>query len=406
MSLVYQLESRLALPDDTQVERRKKLIAWVAGVAGAALTLLVAILYFSFGLPQVALLHLGLVVFMMLPISALLLYPRSYYAMVFLTSAVVTIYPWLTHLATGGFQSGILSALWSLFGPISALFLIGPAPALVDFALLVALAAAATGLDSRANAAAPPVSAGQRNTMGLFNLVGLSAMVFGVALLLLRQLEEARAQADALLLNILPAPVAAKLKQGRQVIAESHPNVTVLFADIIDFTRHSAETDPVVIVNVLNDVFSDLDDLTRRYGLEKIKTIGDAYMVVGGLPQPRPDHCEAVAAYALEMMDLVKRHCLWTGDSITLRVGIATGPVVAGVIGNQKFSYDLWGDVVNTASRMETYGLPDAIQVTEAVHDCLQGRYQFERRGPIPVKGKGEMVTYLLTPLPAREEVT
>ncbi|MEZ4519099.1 MAG: adenylate/guanylate cyclase domain-containing protein [Chloroflexota bacterium] len=142
----------------------------------------------------------------------------------------------------------------------------------------------------------------------------------------------------------------------------------------------SAAADPTEIVGLLNEVFSDFDDLADRHGLEKIKTIGDAYMVVGGLPEPRPDHCEAVAAFAVEMVNTVRNHHALNGDTIGLRVGMHTGPVVAGVIGHRKFIYDLWGDAVNTASRMEAYGLENMIQVTPSVRDKLANLYEFERR--------------------------
>jgi adenylate cyclase len=149
-------------------------------------------------------------------------------------------------------------------------------------------------------------------------------------------------------------------------------------------------------VRVLNELFSVFDQLAQRHGLEKIKTIGDAYMVAGGLPRPRPDHAQAVAEMALAIREEVARHLDPSGQPLAVRVGIDSGPVVAGVIGRDKFSYDLWGDTVNTASRMESDGVPGCIQVTARTFQCLRNGYRFQRRGPIPVKGKGEMVTYFL----------
>ena len=200
-------------------------------------------------------------------------------------------------------------------------------------------------------------------------------------------------RSEQLLLNVLPAPIAARLKQGEEVIADGFPEVTVLFADLVDFTRRSQETTPERVVRILDDLFSALDDLAERHGLEKIKTIGDAYMAVGGLPEPRPDHAEAVAEMALAMREEVARHLDPGGRPLAVRIGIDTGPVVAGVIGRRKFSYDLWGDTVNTASRMESHGVAGCIQVTDRAYRRLRDSYRFERRGPIQVKGKGELVT-------------
>ena len=205
-----------------------------------------------------------------------------------------------------------------------------------------------------------------------------------------------RQRSERLLLNILPAAIAARLKQSPGVIADEFPDVTVLFADIVNFTPLSQGIAPEAVVELLDELFSGFDQLAQRHGLEKIKTIGDAYMVVGGLPNPRPDHAQAVAELALAMRAEVARHASPGGRPLQVRIGIDTGPVVAGVIGRSKFSYDLWGDTVNTASRMESQGLPGCIQVTPRTYQRLQGRYRFERRGPIQVRGKAAMVTYLL----------
>ena len=211
-----------------------------------------------------------------------------------------------------------------------------------------------------------------------------------------RQLLEEQGKSERLLLNILPQPIAERLKQSEGVIADNFPDVTVLFADIVDFTKLSARVPPADVVAMLNAVFSKFDQLAEKHGLEKIKTIGDAYMVVGGLPTPRPDHAEAVADMALDMRGAVAGRLRATGSLLTVRIGINTGPVIAGVIGTKKFIYDLWGDTVNIASRMESLGAPAGIQVTAATYERLRDRYLFERRGTVQVKGKGEMVTYQL----------
>jgi adenylate cyclase len=210
-------------------------------------------------------------------------------------------------------------------------------------------------------------------------------------------LEKEHERSESLLLNVLPRSIASRLKEDRkEPIADSFREVTVLFADLAGFTVMSRSLDPQRIVTLLNDIFSHFDNLAERYKLEKIKTIGDAYMVAGGLPDKRDDHADAVALMALEMAKFIREYQTPTGDKVEIRIGINTGPVVAGVIGVKKFIYDLWGDTVNTASRMESHGVIGSIQVTEDTYQRLKDRFDFEPRGSIEVKGKGAMKTYLL----------
>ena len=206
-----------------------------------------------------------------------------------------------------------------------------------------------------------------------------------------------QAQAEQLLLNILPEPIAERLKRDPSTIADTFEAVSVLFADIVGFTEFSARTSPTELVKILNLIFSKFDQLAERHGLEKIKTIGDAYMVVAGLPTPRPDHAIAIAEMALDMQAEMVKLGNQIGEVFQLRIGINSGPVVAGVIGIKKFFYDLWGDTVNVASRMESQGIDGAIQVTAATYDLLRDQYLFEERGVISVKGKGNLTVYLLT---------
>ncbi|MEP0870025.1 PAS domain S-box protein [Trichocoleus desertorum AS-A10] len=205
-----------------------------------------------------------------------------------------------------------------------------------------------------------------------------------------------QAKAEELLLNILPPSIAEKLKQNSGAIADSFPDVTVLFADIVNFTQLAARISPTELVNLLNQIFSAFDRLAERHGLEKIKTIGDAYMAVGGVPIPCANHAEAIAEMALDMQTAIAQLNLEQHEIFPIRIGINTGPVVAGVIGIKKFIYDLWGDTVNIASRMESEGLAGCIQVTASTYQCLQDKYLFIERGEIPIKGRGEMKTYLL----------
>jgi class 3 adenylate cyclase len=212
-------------------------------------------------------------------------------------------------------------------------------------------------------------------------------------------LDAAHEESESLLLNILPAPIAHRLKSGERAIADKFDAVTVLFADIVGFTKLSANTTPEELVQDLNAVFGRFDDLAKKYGLEKIKTIGDAYMIAGGLPERSQDHTESVARFALAIQAVIQEESLRTskGEQVQLRVGIHTGEAVAGVIGTSKFSYDLWGDTVNTASRMESHGEAGKIHVSEEVFATLHGKFVFEERDEIDIKGKGRMKTYFLT---------
>jgi len=203
-------------------------------------------------------------------------------------------------------------------------------------------------------------------------------------------------RSDALLRNVLPDAVAEQLKNSDEPIADFFPEVTVLFADIVGFTELAAEVPPRDLVTLLNEVFSEFDELTAVHGVEKIKTIGDAYMAVAGVPVPRSDHVETMADIALDMrrvlVDIEQR----TGLTIACRFGIATGPAVAGVIGHKRFAYDLWGNTVNMAARMESHGEAGRIQVTPAVRERLTGTYVLEPRGTVDIKGAGAMETWFL----------
>jgi adenylate cyclase len=210
-----------------------------------------------------------------------------------------------------------------------------------------------------------------------------------------RALDREAARSERLLLNILPGSIADRLKSAPDLIADRIPEASILFADIVGFTEISRKMDASHLVGMLNEIFVGFDRAAKRLGLEKIKTIGDAYMVAAGLPEPRSDHAQA----AIEMATAMQRHletmCA-EHPELRLRIGIHTGPIVAGVIGESKFTYDLWGDNVNIASRMESQGLPGRIQVTESFARALAGAWEFEDRGLIEVKGQGPMRTFLL----------
>jgi adenylate cyclase len=210
-----------------------------------------------------------------------------------------------------------------------------------------------------------------------------------------RLLRAEQDKSESLLLNILPAAIADRLKAGEEVIADSHDHVVVLFADLVGFTPLSDRLGPEVVVGLLSDVFSQFDRITQEAGVEKIKTVGDEYMVVAGMDGSFDAHAR-MALVALEMRAAIRRQADSKGLSLRLRIGMHCGPAVAGVIGKRKFSFDLWGDTVNTASRMESHGLPDRIQMSERMAEHLGGEFVTEHRGEVDIKGKGAMRTSFL----------
>jgi len=219
-------------------------------------------------------------------------------------------------------------------------------------------------------------------------------------------IEQKNAENERLLLNILPGAIAERLKEGEKSIADGFADFTVLFADVVGFTAFSAHTPAAELVSLLNDLFSRFDAASQRHGIEKIKTIGDCYMAVSGLPKPRADHTRVMTEMALDMIRVLREFNRDRGTNLQIRIGLNSGPVVAGVIGSIKFIYDWWGDTVNLASRMESTGVPGAIQVSESVYRELRGTYKFEERGLIEVKGKGKLPAWILREESVRTEAS
>jgi len=203
-------------------------------------------------------------------------------------------------------------------------------------------------------------------------------------------------RSEGLLLNILPKQIADRLKAGERRIADSHMHATVLFADLVGSTALALELAPDALIGVLNDVFSRIDDLAQRHEVEKIRTIGDNWMGVSGVPRSRPDHAQAAVRMALDVRDFVERYRTPDGRSLAVRIGLNSGPLVAGVIGKHKFVYDIWSDTVNTASRMESQGIAGRIQVSQATYALVKDDFVCEERGAIDVRGRGPMTTYFV----------
>jgi guanylate cyclase len=315
---------------------------------------------------------------------------------------LILVVPFLLCVALGGFTASSGAVLWSLLAPLGAVTFAGPRRAwrwFVAYAILLAIAEPVAGLVRPAGGSLPNAFVVGFEAL---NIGAVSVVAFVLLVAFARQREDAQAKADGLLLNILPPEIAELLKADSRQIAEQFDEASVLFADVVDFTPLSARLSAHEVVGLLDRLFTDFDALTDRYGLEKIKTIGDAYMVASGVPRRRPDHAQVLAAMALEMLDLAATHQRDDGAAIELRIGINSGPVVAGVIGRRKFIYDLWGDAVNTASRMESHGAAGQVQIAEGAYELLKDDFVCEPRGLVEVKGKGTIRTwYLVGPKPA-----
>lgn len=322
---------------------------------------------------------------------------------IFIQLVMLLVMPFFMQWVIGGFEASSGVAIWAILSPVGALMILGTRQSTPWFALFMGLAAVSWQLNTLFASNALPIPDDVKDTYFVMNISGVATILYVVMRYfqtqkerVLQALEAEQMRSEKLLLNILPQSVAERLKSNEIRIADSHPEVTIMFADLVDFTKLSATLPPSELVDLLNSVFSEFDRLAEKYGLEKIKTIGDAYMAVAGAPNPRSDHAQAVADMALEMQTVLSEMAAWRDKKLMMRIGINSGPVVAGVIGSTKFSYDLWGDTVNLASRMEQSGIPNGIQVTGATYELLKNEYAFEYRGNIPLKGKGEAEAYIL----------
>jgi adenylate cyclase len=300
--------------------------------------------------------------------------------------------PFLLQWSLGGFAASSAVALWAVTAPFGALTFSGARASVPWFLGFLGLLGLSAAIDSSLTPADIPSW-----LVTLFFFLNVGAVSLTAFLLLqyfVRGLAAERERSERLLLNVLPAPIVERLKRESGIIADRRPEVSVLFADLAGFTPTAERLPPEEVVSLLDGIFSEFDRLVATYGLEKIKTIGDGYMAAGGIPVFVQDHAERIADLALAMQHAISTSS--AGSAVGLRIGIDTGPVVAGVIGRSRFGYDLWGDTVNTASRMESHALPGTIQVTERTRDLLADRFELERRDAVEVKGKGPMTTYLL----------
>jgi len=310
--------------------------------------------------------------------------------------ALFLVLPFALQWSLGGFERGSAVALWAFGAPLGALIAWGHRPALRVFFAFAGLIAASALAEPSLRAAVPPLPVQVEAAFWALNVIAPLTTAFLRLAYFLRERDRLSARSEELLLNILPASVARRLKDGSATVADRVDEASVLFADIVEFTPFAERTAPERVVQLLSNVFSTLDDLAERHGLDKIKTLGDGYLAVAGLTAETEAHPLAAARMALEIGPALRAGVGADWPDLRVRVGIATGPVIAGVIGRRRFSYDLWGDTVNTASRMAALAEPGSVEITEATALRLGDAAVTERQEAVEVKGKGPMTTFRL----------
>jgi adenylate cyclase len=402
--MIQNVASRIAsigaAPSDTEDTRLQKSILVFSSLMMATMAIGWASIYFAFQEYVAGAIPAGYAVLSFLSIGR---FARTRQYAFFRGSQLLLplLLPFFLLLALGGFENSSAVILWSLSSPLGALLFAGRQQAKSWFIAYLALVVIAALLEPFGHPSNLPPA-----LLTVFYVMNIGCVSIFTFVLLqyfmgqkeatLRLLHLEQEKSEHLLLNILPAEVAAILKNEDRVIADRFDNTSIMFADMVNFTPMSAHMKPEELVGLLNEVFCYFDLLTEKYGLEKINTVGDCYMVAAGVPRPRSDHAHALADMALEMRDYISR-TKFAGKQLTFRIGINSGPVVAGVIGRMKFAYDLWGDTVNTASRMESHGAGGVIQISEATFELIKDDFICEPHGLLNVKGKGEMnVWYVL----------
>lgn len=383
-------------PNETEEERLLRIVGVVSLLVGGTFVSLLCGFYWIFD--EVLAASIAFIYIIILLTSGVLwsygvlgLYPWA-----LLMRVLALLNPFLSTWLLGGLINSGLVATWGSFALLSTLVY---APRriwlwILAYLALLAFTVLAQPLWRPTNNFPQPVI----TFMVAFNVGGTAVLSVAAMAYFVNQKNIFQAKADQLLLNILPKDIARVLKNESHIIANYHHEASILFADVVDFTPMSASMTPLELVELLNEVFSFFDTLAEKYSLEKIKTIGDCYMVASGVPRSHPDHAQALVQMALEMRDHVAQHA-FSGRRLTFRIGINSGPVVAGIIGRRKFIYDLWGDTVNTASRMESHGHGGSIQITDATYELIKNEFVCSPGGVKNVKGKGEMkVWFVLGP--------
>jgi adenylate cyclase len=385
--------------DDEELRQKKQLLVTLA-ILILPVSAVWGALYLAFGSP------VGIIPFIYFAISAgsLVVFARTHNVHRLLVTQLLDILFTTTigQMFIGGFLPSGGVGLWGILAPLGALVFLEVRQAVRWFAAFLVVFLL-TGIAGEVLFPDADLPVGFTTAMLALNVIGAASVAFTLLATFANQRDAAltglraeQAKSEALLMNILPSSIAERLKASSQTIADGFDSASILFADLVDFTPLSQRLTPAEMVGILDQLFSRFDAIVERHGLEKIKTIGDCYMAAAGVPDPHPDHARRAALLALDMRDAVATSAVGGRSGVELRIGINSGPVVAGVIGTKRFLYDLWGDAVNTASRMESQGTPGEIQITRATYDLLKGEFVCRPRGTIQIKGKGQMETWYL----------
>jgi guanylate cyclase len=395
---LFNLAARIgARPDEDDDSRLHRMVFIWASLAGIPSLAIYCAIYVLLGAPLAATIMFAYMAFVLIQLVIFGITGRGFSPFLFFLTLSPMIASLVIAVVLGGMLGSAMHVVWGLLTPLGALVVYGPKAATIYFVCYVAVLGFGTFLSYDETGPFNVLDPRGVSAMMGLNIIGVSAFAFAILHYFVRERDLAlglvrseREKSEALLLNILPKDIVSILKRESRTIADHFEGTSILFADVVNFTPMSEKMTPTELVDLLNEIFSYFDELVEKYDVEKIKTIGDCYMVASGVPRPRPDHAHVLARLALDMREYVNQRRF--GEHIVnLRIGINSGPVVAGVIGRKKFIYDLWGDAVNTASRMESQGSNGTIQITRATYELIKDEFLCEHRGTVYVKGKGEM---------------
>lgn len=390
-------------PNDSEELRLHKAIGVSAIVFGGFPTWITwTALFFHYNEADVGWIGVGWVILIVICLVAFGIMRRGFPFFRFITLLSFLAASFIIPLGLGGIANSGAFVVWGLVAPLFALITATPQSA-VRWFVAYGVVIVASGILEEVLRVPNNLPVNVVTAFFVINILVMSGLTFSALYIFTRQRDEAfrllraeQAKSENLLLNILPADIAARLKRGEETIADHHESVSILFMDIVNFTPLSASVSPTAMVDLMSRMFSQFDQWVDEYGVQKIETIGDSYMVAAGLSQPRADHARAVTCLALDVRTYFEQGIFLGDQRLNCRIGINSGPVTAGVIERKKIAYHVWGDTVNTASRMESHGVPGQIQISQATHDLIKDEFICEPRGTIPVKGKGEMHVWLV----------